>query len=134
LRWENITAGDAPSIKFAQKKTKALVYLPISPEALQLCGTRKEEKDKVFEGVNSSQLCNNVIAEWVKAAGIKKEITFHCFRHTFATLQLTQGTDIYTVSKMLGHSDVKTTQIYAQIVDEKKQKAANAIKLNLNHK
>ena len=55
----------------------------------------------------------------VKKRSIDKHITFHCFRHTFATLQLTQGTDIYTVSKMLGHSDVKTTQIYAQIVDEK---------------
>jgi len=65
---------------------------------------------------------------WVAEGGIT-----HCFRHTFATLQLTQGTDIYTVSKMLGHADVKTTQIYAQIVDEKKQVAANAIKLNINN-
>jgi site-specific recombinase XerD len=70
----------------------------------------------------------------VKKAGIKRDITFHCFRHTFATLQLTHGTDIYTVSKMLGHADMKTTQIYAQIVDEKKQAAANVIKLNINNK
>jgi len=132
LRWENISGGKTPSIKFAQQKTKALVYMPISVEALELCGTRKHEADKVFEGANNSQVCNTVIAEWVKKAGITKEITFHCFRHTFATLQLTQGTDIYTVSKMLGHADVKTTQIYAQIVDEKKQVAANAIKLNIN--
>ena len=81
---------------------------------------------------SSSQFCNTIIADWVQKAGITKDITFHCFRHTFATLQLTFGTDIYTVSKMLGHADVKTTQVYAQIVDEKKQKAANAIKLNIN--
>ena len=134
LHWENITGGKSPSIKFSQQKTKALVYLPISAEALELCGNRKNETDKVFEGVSSSQLCNTVISEWVKKAGITKDITFHCFRHTFATLQLTQGTDIYTVSKMLGHADVKTTQVYAQIVDEKKQKAANAIKLNISNK
>jgi len=134
LKWENITGGKSPNIKFTQKKTKAVVYMPISTEALDLCGQRKNESDQVFEGVKKSQNCNLVINEWVKKAGIKKEITFHCFRHTFATLQLTQGTDIYTVSKMLGHADVKTTQVYAQIVDEKKQKAANAIKLNVKPK
>jgi integrase len=102
LCWENITGGKNPSVKFAQQKTKSTVYLPISIEALELCGQRKNETDKIFESVSSSQFCNTVIAEWVKAAGITKDITFHCFRHTFATLQLTQGTDIYTVSKMLG--------------------------------
>ena len=132
LRWENITGGKNPSIKFAQQKTKNAVYLPISTEALELCGERKNEHDTVFEGVHSSQFCNKIIAKWLIKAGITKDITFHCFRHTFATLQLTQGTDIYTVSKMLGHADVKTTQVYAQIVDEKKQKAANAIQLNIN--
>jgi integrase len=132
LCWENITGGENPSIKFAQKKTKNSVYLPISTEAFELCGERKNEQDKIFTGVDNSQLCNTIISEWVKKAGITKEITFHCFRHTFATLQLTNGTNIYTVSKMLGHADVKTTQIYAQIVDEKKQQAANAIKLNIN--
>jgi integrase len=134
LRWENVTGGKTPSIKLTQQKTKGVVYLPISAEALEFCGKRRNGGDAVFEGANSSQYCNIVISEWVKKAGITKDITFHCFRHTFATLQLTQGTDIYTVSKMLGHADVKTTQIYAQIVDEKKQKAANAIKLNVNNK
>jgi site-specific recombinase XerD len=132
LRWENITDGENSSIKFTQKKTRGMVYLPISAEARALCGERKNENDTIFVGVHNSNFCNTIISEWVKKAKIKKEITFHCFRHTFATLQLTQGTDIYTVSKMLGHSDVKTTQIYAQLVDEKKQKAANAIKLNIN--
>ncbi|MDR1371813.1 MAG: site-specific integrase [Dysgonamonadaceae bacterium] len=129
-----MTGGKKPSIKFNQQKTKSTVYMPISTEALELCGERKNESEKVFAGVSNSQFCNNIISEWVQAAGITKEITFHCFRHTFATLQLTSGTDIYTVSKLLGHADVKTTQIYAQIVDEKKEKAAHAIKLNINKK
>ncbi|MBK7489711.1 MAG: tyrosine-type recombinase/integrase [Bacteroidales bacterium] len=60
-----------------------------------------------------------------------KTITFHCARHTYATLQLTLGTDIYTVSKLLGHKDLKTTQIYAKIIDERKKEAANKIKLNI---
>ena len=67
----------------------------------------------------------------IKAAGITKHITFHCFRHTFATLQLANGTDIYTISKMLGHTKVETTQIYTKIVDQKKENAADAIKINL---
>jgi site-specific recombinase XerD len=61
-----------------------------------------------------------------------KHITFHCFRHSYATLQLAGGTDIYTVSKMLGHTNVKTTQVYAKVVDEKKEKATETIKLDLS--
>jgi len=132
LRWKNITDGETPALEFTQQKTKGSVYLPISLETRALCGERKNDNDVIFEGVNNSQYCNTIIEQWVKNAKINKDITFHCFRHTFATLQLTQGTDIYTVSKMLGHADVKTTQIYAQVVDSKKQQAANAIKLNVN--
>ena len=64
-------------------------------------------------------------------AGVAKHITFHSARHSFATLQLTLGTDIYTVSKMLGHKHLKTTQVYAKVIDQKKQEAANKIKLEL---
>jgi site-specific recombinase XerD len=64
-------------------------------------------------------------------AGISKTITFHCARHTYATLQLTLGTDIYTVSKLLGHKDLSTTQIYAKIIDERKTLAASKIKLDI---
>lgn len=64
---------------------------------------------------------------WLKDAGITKHITFHCFRHTNATLLLDQGTDIYTVSKMLTHRNVSTTQIYTEVMDQKKRKAAESI-------
>ena len=59
-------------------------------------------------------------------------VLFHCFRHSYATLQLAGGTDIYTVSKMLGHTNVRTTQVYAKVVDEKKEKATETIKLDLS--
>ncbi|WP_449421175.1 tyrosine-type recombinase/integrase [Reichenbachiella faecimaris] len=56
-----------------------------------------------------------------------KIITFHCFRHTYATLQLSLGTDIYTVSKLLNHKNVKTTQIYAKVIDQRRKEAAERI-------
>jgi site-specific recombinase XerD len=71
------------------------------------------------------------LKKWVAKAGINKPVTFHSFRHTFATLQLAAGTDIATISGLLGHSDLKTTQVYAKVVDASKNKAANAIKFGL---
>ena len=62
-----------------------------------------------------------------KRAGIAKNISFHCARHTFATLALTQGADLYSISKLLGHTNVATTQIYATIIDQRKQAAANLL-------
>lgn len=58
-------------------------------------------------------------------------LAFHCFRHTFATLQLAEGTDIYTVSKLLTHSNLATTQVYADVVDELKRDAAERISLKI---
>lgn len=54
---------------------------------------------------------------------------FHCFRHTYATLQLAAGTDLYTISKMLTHSNVATTQVYADVVNDLKRKASEQITL-----
>ncbi len=63
----------------------------------------------------------------MKKAEISKHVTLHVARHTFATLTLSYGADLYTVSKLLGHSNVRTTQIYAKIVGESKRKAVNLI-------
>lgn len=118
-------------IHYKQKKTKGIEVLPISEQAYSLMGERKESNSKVFEGLTYSAYSNKHLYQWIGAAGISKDITFHCFRHTFATLQLSKGTDIYTVSKMLGHRELKTTQIYAKIIDQTKREAANKIKLDL---
>jgi len=107
--------------------------MPISEQAYSLLGEPKEPNNKVFAGLNYSAHENKNLSKWIEAAGITKDITFHCFRHTFATLQLSGGTDIYTVSKMLGHRELKTTQIYAKIIDQTKREAADKIKLDFNY-
>ncbi len=122
--------GNGYFIKFKQQKTKGVEMMPISEQAYSLLGERKEPTDKVFEGLNYSAYENRHLAKWIGLAGIEKDITFHCFRHTFATLQLSKGTDIYTVSKMLGHRELKATQIYAKIIDKTKREAADKIKLD----
>jgi integrase len=130
LRWQEINIdGNQAKLHFTQQKTKGVEYTPISEQALQLCGEPGTPEQFVFEDLPDPSWISRPLKQWVGAAGIKKKITFHCFRHTYATLQLSSGTDIYTVSKMLGHTNVKTTQVYAKVVDEKKDKAAQAIQL-----
>lgn len=117
-------------LQFQQQKTKGMEVLPISKQAFELMGDRQEPDQKVFEGLKYSAYQNTHLYKWLQKAGIAKDITFHCFRHTFATLQLSKGTDIYTVSKMLGHRELKTTQLYAKVVDQSKREAANKILLD----
>lgn len=130
LQWKEINInGNNAQLHFTQQKTKGVEYMPISQQALALCGEPRQPEQLVFEDLPDPAWISKPLKRWIEAANIKKKITFHCFRHTYATLQLSSGTDIYTVSKMLGHTNVKTTQVYAKVVDEKKNKAAQAIQL-----
>lgn len=133
LNWREIVfnQGDGYLISFRQKKTKSIESLPISDQARELLGERGAPDETVFTGMGASHIRSKHLAQWLGAAGITKKITFHCFRHTYATLQLSNGTDIYTVSKMLGHKNLKTTQVYAKIVDKAKREAAGKIKLDV---
>lgn len=123
--------GEGYIIQFIQQKTKGAETTPISDQAFGLLGERKERTDKVFEGLKYSAYENKHLANWVKLAGIEKHITFHCFRHTFSVLQLSEGTDIYTLSKLLGHRELKTTQVYGRVLDQTKRKATDRIKLEM---
>jgi integrase len=129
LKWKDIERSKklGTRIIFRQVKTDGQEYLPINEQALEYLPDKGKPDDRVFEGLKYSAEMNIKLAQWVLKAGITKTITFHCARHTNAVLLLSNGVGIETVSKMLGHRDLKTTQIYAKVVDEMKQRAVNLI-------
>jgi site-specific recombinase XerD len=128
LKWEDfeIAPDQGYCLRIRTQKTKTEAMLPVSEEAYELCGT--PDSGKVFKGLQRSMV-NYPLKSWLQKAGIKKHITYHCFRHSYATLQIAAGTDIYTVSKMMTHRNVSTTQIYAELVNAKKRESANRISL-----
>ncbi len=126
LRWSDVHVGDEhPSISLIVKKTGEPLYAPLSRVALGWLPARggAGEGDMVFCALPSGVSTNRHLKIWVASAGIAKRVTFHTARHTFATMMLTLGGDIYTTSWLLGHADVGTTAIYAQIVDRKRDEA-----------
>lgn len=129
LTWSEIqqTRDAGFRIRFRQKKTKDTETLPITDEAAELLGPAGAPGEKVFKDLKYWQC--SFIDDWTTRAGIDRKITFHSFRHTNATLHLLGGTDLYTLQKLLGHKNPKTTQIYAHIIDEKKREAVNRITL-----
>ena len=136
MTWSEVQFSQAEGhyIQFTQKKTKGAEVLQINSQAFELMGARGLPGDEVFTDLIYSAENNKVLRQWVLGAGIERHITFHSFRHTFATLQMSLGTDIYTVSKMLGHKDIKTTQIYTKVINSVKRTAADKISLNFNGK
>lgn len=133
LKWGEIRHNDESgySIRFRQQKTDGDELLPVSEQAIQLLGVPGASFEHVFPDLEYSAYKNDILDTWIKSAGINRHIRFHSFRHTNATLLLSAGTDIYTVSKMLGHKSIKTTQIYAKVLDQAKREAAGKIKINI---
>ena len=103
------------------KKTKVEVRLPLSNKAMSILGNRKQ-KGRVFPSLTISIL-NEQIPELIRQAGIRKHITFHCFRYTFAQMLLDRGVDIYTIAHLLGHKQVSSTQCYVRPSDKLCQQA-----------
>lgn len=131
LKWSEIrTAPDGVSqyIDHIQVKTKDRVTIPVSEETRRWIPERIEGIDTIFYELKITQeTARVVLTEWMKDAGIAKHITFHCSRHTAATLLLTLGASIYVVSKILGHKSVKMTEVYAKIVDKSKIETVNLV-------
>lgn len=121
LTWKDVTNVNGNKyIGFRMKKTLNPLVIKLSKQALRWMP--KQDGEKVFNLPIDSSINRN-IKKWAKQAGIEKNVTFHTSRHTFATMELTLGADLYTVSKLLGHKSIRVTQIYAEVINDKKDKA-----------
>ncbi|MFN4055286.1 MAG: site-specific integrase [Alishewanella aestuarii] len=128
LKWQDVYLSDGINrIIFNHKKTSKLQYLDLPHDAIKLMGEPQAPHERVFKALRYSSYTNVALLQWMMRAGITKHITFHCARHTFAVRLLTNGADIYTVSKLLGHSELKTTQIYADIIESKRKEAMESL-------
>jgi len=128
LQWNDIKEDH---IEFRQKKTGEIVYFPMSGMLRKILFSSRDNilnlpENNVFT-LQSERINARYLKEWTIVAGIRKDVTWHTARHTFATMSLSSGTDLYTVSKLLGHSDIKLTQVYAKVVDELKRKAVDSL-------
>lgn len=130
LKWGNIFSDHGQQYaRIVMKKTDKILLLPLSAEAVKWIPERgtATDDDNVFKLTVSDTAHSWNLRHWAKKAGITKHVTFHVARHTFATMMLTAGADLYTTSKLLGHTNIATTQIYAKVVDSKKVEAVNLV-------
>ena len=128
-------------IKTIREKTDTSVNVPILPKAAYIIEKYKDNPRSIAKGslfpMISNQKLNSYLKEVADLCGIKKNLTFHLARHTFATsVTLSNGVPIETVSKMLGHTTIRTTQIYAKVVEQKVSQDMSALreKLEINSK
>ena len=130
LQWHEIIdfAAGGKCVHTITQKTKTEDIIPISDEALQLIGYSPEKNGLVFKGLKRSWT-QHPMKEWIREAGITKNITFHSYRRTYATLQGAAGTDIRTIQSNMAHKSITTTQRYMKVVDSNKREASNRISL-----
>lgn len=128
LKWKNLIEEDGKAhLELIQKKTGKTLYLPLSRQAREFMPEHREDGDKNIFIIPDLHTVGRHLRLWAKKAGVTKDFTFHVSRHTFATLTLTMGADIYTTAELMGHSDVETTQVYGKIIDTKKISAVYMI-------
>ena len=129
LTWrhvQNSSDGKSKFVKVKMQKTQKWIYVPLSAEAQKWMIAKDDLDEPIFHFYDPVNVEKH-IAIWMKNAGISKHVTFHVARHTFATMMLTLDVDLYTVSKLLGHSKITTTQIYAKIIDKKRVEAISKL-------
>ena len=130
ITWGKIVKdGEKYRLHTVMFKTKRPFYIPLSKKAMQWMPERgdKTDDDLIFENIPVQVNTKLYLQPWLDKAGITKPITFHCSRHTFGTMMLTLGADIYTTSKLMGHTKVEVTLIYAKIINKKKDDAVSLI-------
>lgn len=122
-----------------REKTDNPVRIPLLPTAIEIVNKYKDNikaiaNNKIFPPITNQRL-NSYLKEISDLCGIKKNLTFHLARHTFATtVTLTNGVPIESVSKMLGHSRISTTQVYSKVVEKKIGEDMSKLKEKLNEK
>lgn len=119
LKYKNIQDN---TLRIATQKTGYYVSIPLSNKALSLIDPETLPNDTVFN-VYTNQVTNRHLKEIIKLANIKRPISFHCARNTWATITLEMTGDIALVSDVLGHTSIQTTQIYAKVLEKKKKEA-----------
>lgn len=127
LRWSDLIKDNNGEtiLRLRVIKTKRCEDLPISDAALKWLPENIGSENGLIYSLSKNDNSNRKLEHWCASAGIKKKITFHCSRHTAATLNLSLGTPIEIVSKLMGHKKISTTQIYAKIIDENKKAAVH---------
>ncbi|MBQ3812254.1 MAG: site-specific integrase [Bacteroidales bacterium] len=128
LRWGDIKPmGEGWAVSIVQHKTGSPVTVPLNELALSLLPSRPENDDEnVFRMPGKSGKVTKYVRSIRDKAGITgKDLTFHCSRHTAATLAISAGAELYSVSKILGHKNLVSTQVYAKVNLEKKIEAVN---------
>lgn len=131
LRWGDIKPmGEGWAVSIIQHKTGSPVTVPLNELALSLLSPRPEnDDDYVFHLPTMSGNVTKYVRGIRDKAGIMgKELTYHCSRHTAATLAISAGAELYSVSKILGHRNLMSTQVYAKVNLEKKIEAVNLTK------
>ena len=128
LRWSDIkTIGEVQAVSIIQHKTKRLVTVPLNELALSLLPLRPDngEDGIIFPLVKKPDNVAKYVRRIKEKAGIEKDFTYHSSRHSAATLAITAGAELYSVSKILGHGSIVSTQVYASVNMEKKAEAVN---------
>ena len=133
LTWEEIIRENGKV--FIQKKiqkTQRWLKIPLSHQAIQWLPKRpgRDMKGIIFDEISHSSMSKQLKAWLGTIKNLNKEITFHCGRHTFATLELSFGASLYTIASLLGHKNITTTQVYAKVVNKEKERAVGLIDEN----
>lgn len=117
------TVNGNTTLELIQQKTKKKIQIPLNKKITAILGNRINDDYRTFR-LNRGRKETAALKAWLKAAGQDESITFHCFRHSFASNLLSSGVDLITVQNLLGHSDLKTTLIY---LHTSKQSKINAV-------
>ena len=128
IRWGDIQkVGDDYRFSIIMQKTQEPITNKLNDDALRWLPSLKGHPDHPIFDLPATATVEKVIAQWVQRARINKHVTFHTARHSYATMALMAGADLYTISKLLGHRNVKTTTLYAAVIDSERDKATDSI-------